>query len=122
LPIVARWPNTYVGVRYADLAGGVAWLERVYAFTVREVIGPVSVLVSPGGGVVVVAALEGEPAAPYLPSPSISMAVPDVDRHYERAAAEGATILMPPSDLPWDMRAYATSDIGGHHWQFFQNR
>src|SRR5688500_11571754 len=96
-----RWPLTYVGVRFADVDDGVAWLQRVYGFEVREVIGPVTVVVSPGGGVCVVARLEEPSTGSHIATPSISMAVPDVDAHHERAVREGATILMPPTDLPW---------------------
>jgi uncharacterized glyoxalase superfamily protein PhnB len=120
---VDRWPNTYVGVRYADVTAGTAWLQRAFGFTVRETIGPVTVLESPGGGVCVVAALDdehGEQDDVHIPSPSISMTVPDVDAHHAVAAREGARILMPPRDLPWGLRGYAVLDVGGHHWQFAQ--
>ena len=36
--------------------------------------------------------------------------VDDVDAHHERAAAEGATIHLPPEDTPYGDRRYDTED------------
>jgi PhnB protein len=45
--------------------------------------------------------------------------VGDVDRHYERAKAAGATILREPEDLPVG-RLYSAADLEGHRWMFMQ--
>ena len=44
----------------------------------------------------------------------------DVDGHYRRAVAEGATTLDTPTDQPWGIRSYAALDVEGHQWQFAQ--
>ncbi len=44
--------------------------------------------------------------------------VDDVDRHYERAKAAGATILSPPEDRFWGDRSYDVLDCEGYRWRF----
>ncbi|HEU5277843.1 MAG TPA: VOC family protein [Gaiellaceae bacterium] len=45
--------------------------------------------------------------------------VDDVDAHYERAQAEGATILSGLEDnVPIGQRQYRAEDIEGHRWMF----
>ena len=42
--------------------------------------------------------------------------VPDVDQSVERAAAVGATVLMPPQDQFWGDRTARILDPSGHVW------
>jgi len=44
--------------------------------------------------------------------------VPDVDAHYARAMAEGATLLRPLADTSYGAREYSVKDPEGHHWHF----
>ena len=44
--------------------------------------------------------------------------VDDVDAHFERAAAAGATILERPTDQFYGDRRYGVEDLEGHHWYF----
>ena len=44
--------------------------------------------------------------------------VDDVDSHFERARAAGATILEEPSDQFYGDRRYGVADLEGHHWYF----
>ena len=44
--------------------------------------------------------------------------VEDVDRHYERAKAAGATITEELVDLPYGDRRYGCQDTQGHGWTF----
>jgi uncharacterized glyoxalase superfamily protein PhnB len=46
--------------------------------------------------------------------------VDDVDAHYERAKAAGATINMEPTDQPYGDRRYDCEDLEGHDWFFAQ--
>jgi uncharacterized glyoxalase superfamily protein PhnB len=47
--------------------------------------------------------------------------VNDVDAHYERARAEGATILRTPEDVEAaGTRLYSAEDVEGHRWMFAQ--
>ncbi len=44
--------------------------------------------------------------------------VEDVDAHFAKAVAEGATILGPPEDIGVGFRAYRAIDPEGHRWFF----
>jgi uncharacterized glyoxalase superfamily protein PhnB len=55
--------------------------------------------------------LERLPAAVYA-------YVDDVDAHFRRARAAGATIKEEPADKPWGDRMYAARDPEGHEWYF----
>lgn len=44
--------------------------------------------------------------------------VEDVDAHYERAVAAGATILREPEEPGYGYRIYAAEDLEGHRWMF----
>jgi uncharacterized glyoxalase superfamily protein PhnB len=44
--------------------------------------------------------------------------VPDVDAHFRRARAAGATIEQEPADMPWGDRTYTARDPEGHQWFF----
>jgi len=46
--------------------------------------------------------------------------VDDVDAHYERARAAGATILREPEDPGIGQRIYTAEDLEGHRWMFGQ--
>lgn len=45
--------------------------------------------------------------------------VDDVDAHFRRAKAAGATILSEPEDDP-PARRYRAEDLEGHRWMFMQ--
>ncbi len=44
--------------------------------------------------------------------------VEDVDAHFRRARAAGATIEAEPADMPWNDRMYTARDPEGHQWFF----
>jgi uncharacterized glyoxalase superfamily protein PhnB len=46
----------------------------------------------------------------------IVLHVSDVDEHYERVKAAGATILRPPTDEDYGQREYGVRDPEGHDW------
>jgi PhnB protein len=51
------------------------------------------------------------------PTPgALHLYVEDVDAVYERAMQAGATVLMPPTDLPYGERGAGIQDVGGNHW------
>jgi uncharacterized glyoxalase superfamily protein PhnB len=60
-----------------------------------------------------------EPPWPNLTHATTIM-VGDVDAHYARAQAEGATILSAPADQPWGLRTYSALDPEGHQWELAQ--
>jgi PhnB protein len=44
--------------------------------------------------------------------------VDDVDAHYARAVAAGATVVQEPTDKPYGDRSYEAVDPDGHRWTF----
>jgi PhnB protein len=46
--------------------------------------------------------------------------VDDVEAHYARAKAEGATVTQELNDTPFGHRQYGCSDPQGHEWYFAQ--
>jgi uncharacterized glyoxalase superfamily protein PhnB len=68
-------------------------------------------------------AAECEQAARWLSTPwvidGVHVEVDDLDAHFERARAGGATILREPEDLPFG-RLYSAADLEGHRWMFMQ--
>jgi PhnB protein len=66
---------------------------------------------------------ECEQAHRWLSTPwvidGVHVEVDDLDGHYERSRAAGATILREPEDLPFG-RLYSAADLEGHRWMFMQ--
>jgi len=66
-------------------------------------------------------ARECEPARRWLGTPwvidGVHVTVDDVDGHFERSRAAGATILRDVEDLPFG-RLYSAADLEGHRWMF----
>ena len=66
---------------------------------------------------------ECEPAARWLATPwvidGVHVEVGDLDAHYERARAAGASVLREPENLPFG-RLYSAADLEGHRWMFTQ--
>jgi len=54
------------------------------------------------------------------PTLYLSIYVPDVDAHYERARAAGARIVVGLRDQFWGDRTYECLDLEGHRWRFHQ--
>jgi len=48
----------------------------------------------------------------------IHVRVDDVDAHYARARAGGATLATEPADQPYGVRSYRAIDPEGHRWIF----
>lgn len=115
---------------YEDVAGAIDWLSRVFGFHEREketMRGPNGKVVHGamelGDGVVML----GCPGKDYR-SPkrlgqvtqNLYVYVDDVQRHFERAEQEGATILSRPEETFYGDRRYGAEDLEGHHWYFAQ--
>jgi uncharacterized glyoxalase superfamily protein PhnB len=48
----------------------------------------------------------------------MAVIVDDVDRHYQRAVAAGASVVYPPRDMEYGVREYAARDPEGGLWSF----
>ncbi|MGH9126872.1 MAG: VOC family protein [Acidimicrobiales bacterium] len=121
-----------LGVSYAKPAAAARWLARAFGF---ESPGPLPVGDDP--------LVEGEHGHPWIefrlgnsslmifplradhPSPPPThvpwVYVDDIEAHYLRSQAEGATIVH-ALDSPWGLPIYLAADLEGNHWTFAQAR
>ena len=58
------------------------------------------------------------PAALGAATATVAVLVDDVDAHFRRAVAEGATIVYEPTDQSYGYREYGARDPEGHLWSF----
>jgi uncharacterized glyoxalase superfamily protein PhnB len=110
---------------YEDASAAVDFLTEAFGF--REV----ERMIGAGGGMHVEMDV-GNGGRIYLGAPGgdfrgpatvgrtslLYVLVDDVDRHYERATAAGATITEEPTDLAFGDRRYGCKDPQGHEWTF----
>ncbi|HUK00825.1 MAG TPA: VOC family protein [Steroidobacteraceae bacterium] len=116
---------------YRDNRSAIAWLQRAFGFEVHEVLTDgkdniVHAEMSFGDGVIMI----GNEFVDWAKSPAsiggkntqrLHVQVErDIDAHYERAKAAGATIMMTPQDQFYGVRMYVAVDPDGHHWTFGQ--
>jgi uncharacterized glyoxalase superfamily protein PhnB len=101
---------------YPDVHEAAEWLCKAFGFEQRLVIGDHRVQLTFDDGAVVVAAGGSGADSAH----SVMVRVEDADRHHERAAAAGATIVSPPTDYEYGERQYTAEDPGGHRWTFSQ--
>ena len=112
---------------YEDVAKALDFLTRAFGFKERlraewggsishaqMDIGDCSIMMGKQGGPF--KAPQGDTVSQYA-----HVAVDDVEQHFARAKAAGATILKEPEDMPFGVRQYTAKDIGGHWWTFSQN-
>ena len=101
---------------YPDVAEATRWLCDAFGLRLRLRIGEHRAQLVYGDGAVV-ATQGGEPGGGH----SLLVRVEDADAHHDRAAAQGARIVSPPTDYPYGERQYTAVDLGGHHWTFSQS-
>jgi uncharacterized glyoxalase superfamily protein PhnB len=128
-----RRPTIVPQVPYHDIGAALAFLERAFGF--REI--PTSRLVSAegvighalvefGDGVIGIGTQGAHgaisPKSAGAASQYISVAVADVDAHYQRAVEAGARIASGLRDESGGVRAYEALDPEGHRWRFLNQR
>ena len=116
-------PATVVPVLvYPDVRAAVAWLTTTFGFVERTRIGESHrAQMSIGAdGAMIVADVRAEQRPPHdgVVTHVIRVRVEDVDAHFERARAEGARVLEPPTDREYGERDCTFEDLAGHRWQF----
>jgi len=126
----AGWPRITPAIFYDDAEAAIAFLVKAFGFEVRlKVPGP------DGGvmhsellledGVIMVASARAQPPrkSPRTLggiSQSLYIFVGDVEAHYQRAKAAGATILGEPMTSRGN-RHYFVEDPEGHYWGFAEH-
>lgn len=129
-------PGTVVpALVYGDVSSAVAWLSRAFGFrevlrwgppetpTVQLSVGTDASMVAfgPSVGHGTAEDLEWRPPQPLATSQSLTVQIPDVDAHYEKAVAAGADVLIAPQTYNFGERQYSVLDVGGHVWCFTQS-
>ena len=128
-------------IGYEDAAAAIGWLERAFGFvedraaryeedgvvTHAELdVGGATVYVSTPSGYASPRRVreESESARRSYDNPWVIdgnfVEVADVDAHFARARAAGATILREPEDPGIGHRIYSAEDLEGHRWMFGQ--
>jgi uncharacterized glyoxalase superfamily protein PhnB len=106
---------------YPDVRAAVAWLTAAFGFAERVRIGEDHrAQMRFGDGDLIVADTGGERTAParHQVVASVMVRVEDARAHCAHARAQGATILMEPTDYPYGERQYRAEDLAGHQWTF----
>jgi PhnB protein len=111
---------------YEDAPAAVDFLTEAFGFReVDRTTGAaggmhVEMEVGSGGGRIYLGAPGGDFRGPAAVGKTslVYVLVDDVDRHYERAKAAGATIVEELVDLPYGDRRYGCRDLQGHEWTF----
>lgn len=135
--VTTGWALVYPHLAYRDPVAAIAWLSEAFGFQERvrmddEDGGFITAkLETSAGGLIMVTGHSDEWLRERLPGllqhekasyphvgHTISVMVPDVDVHFRKAKAGGATILLEPADQPWGLRVYAALDLEGHQWEF----
>lgn len=115
-------PPTVVPVlAYPDVRAAVAWLSAAFGFIERTRIGEShrSQMSIGADGAVIVAERRGQdPAQPEDPRNLTRVRVEDVTAQFERACAQGATVVEPVTDREYGERDCTLEDLAGHRWQF----
>jgi PhnB protein len=114
---------------YEDVAAALEWLAAAFGFveTVRYADGEGTVTHAEmrlDDGVVFL----GHPGPEFRnpkhlgqPTVQVHVYVDDLEAHYERAKAAGATIVMEPVEQPYGDRRYDADDPEGVRWSFAQH-
>lgn len=117
-------PSVYPVVRYRDAPAAIEFLSRVFGFTPTEVhTAPDGSVVHGqlawGTGVVMTGTMSESGTTTFDTGKAVVyLAVDDTDAHHGHAVAEGATIVMEPTDQPYGSRDYAALDPEGNVWCF----
>ena len=110
---------------YEDVAGAIAWLTRVFGFHEHYRYGnperPQGAQMHLGEAWVMLTSERegrGGPARLGGWTQSLTVFVEDVEEHYARAKAAGATIVEEINETMYGELQYGVTDLEGHHWLF----
>jgi uncharacterized glyoxalase superfamily protein PhnB len=117
-------PPTVIPVlSYPDVRQAVAWLTASFGFAERVRIGEDHrAQLSVGDAAVIIADTGGDRRAadPAVKTCSVTVRVLDVQPLRDRAADQGGTILLEPTEFAFGERQCTILDPWGHHWTFSQ--
>jgi uncharacterized glyoxalase superfamily protein PhnB len=122
VPVDAVLPH----VAYQNLTEALDWLTRTFGFTEHYHYGePLSgAQVFLGNACIMLKAAPPGTASPAqlgYGTQSLTVFVEDVDAHYRKVKAAGATIVEELHETCYGERQYGVVDPDGHHWLFSQH-
>jgi uncharacterized glyoxalase superfamily protein PhnB len=106
---------------YPDVREAVDWLGAAFGFVEHVQIGEGHrAQLGFGDGAVIVGDVRNERRAPRPGEVThmVMVRVDDAKAHCEQARANGARILMEPTDFEYGERQYTAEDPAGHQWTF----
>ncbi len=129
-----RRPALAVGIACKDPRAELLWLEAAFGFETTLIVegedGSIAhseVRVGRDGQIMVGAEWDVFHRSPAsiggLNTQSVHVNLDDaedIDAHFRRAVAAGATVVRDPADQPYGDRIYGVSDPEGHQWTFGQ--
>jgi uncharacterized glyoxalase superfamily protein PhnB len=138
--MAANYPSVIPMLSYEDGVAALDWLAKAFGFRERtRLLGPDGKLahgeMEAGDGVIMLATPTADYESPRRHRENCERArkwsavpwiidgvlvyIDDLDRHFDRARAAGATILSVIEEGP-PGRRYRAEDLEGHRWFFFQ--
>jgi uncharacterized glyoxalase superfamily protein PhnB len=110
-------------VVYQDVAGAIAWLTATFGFVEHYHYGDPAqgAQMHLGDAWIMLTGARIGRAAPTQAgawTQSLTVFVEDVDAHFEKSKAAGATIVEELNETMYGERQYAVEDLEGHHWLF----
>jgi uncharacterized glyoxalase superfamily protein PhnB len=114
---------------YRDVGEAIAWLARTFGFVENYHYGKLGGQISGAqmrlaNAVVMLRSVPPGGATPQelgYGTQSLTIFLDDVDAHYQRAKAAGATIVEDLNQTAYGERQYGVIDLAGHHWLFAQH-
>jgi uncharacterized glyoxalase superfamily protein PhnB len=110
---------------YRDARGAIAWLERAFDLTVKEIHDAPDGTVAhaelhAGGGILMLGteANAPEPLRGRAGRHSVYVGLDDVAAVHERAVAAGAEVVRPLADTDYGSREFSALDPEGNWWSF----
>jgi len=125
----AGWPRIIPHLIYDDVAAAIDWLTGAFGFRERTgarhtlpdgTVGRAQLAIADGLITVGTPSIHGDSPSRGVSS-MLYIYVDDVDGHFQRARAAGATIVLELRDQPWGDRLYQATDRAGHQWTFAQH-
>lgn len=118
-------PNIFPALRYKDAPAAMEWLGKAFGFAKQFVVPGENNTVAHaqlrlGAGMIMMGSGgKPDPENPWATEKSGTyVVVPDIEAHYARAKAAGATIERPLADTEYGSREYSARDCDGHLWSF----
>jgi uncharacterized glyoxalase superfamily protein PhnB len=108
----------YPSLTYRDVGAALAWLAEAFGFE-GHVLDEVSAIVRSGDGTALIQTdrpkdLHGS----HIGRGWVYVVIDDIDAHYARAKAAGASLLGEPHHYGGGHRGYSARDLEGNLWSF----